>query len=377
MFVSQIAQFVIMNATEILIVEDELLIAKNLARKLEKLGYKIVNIVSSGDRAIENALSLQPDLILMDIAIKGKIDGIETAAKIYEQLHIPIIYTTAYADDNTIQRAEETGSYGYLIKPFQERDLHATIKMALSKHKEAIATKESLIEAENIKEKASNYLSMAFHDLRLPLTNIQISSDLLKHYQLTTDEQKQTKYFQQINRSVSNINKLLDGVLTLCKAESGVLPVAPNPIALDRFCNSLLEELEPISFGKHELLFDLDRECSTIYLDEHLLHHILVNLLGNAIKYSPRGGKINLKIKPKIDRIIFEIQDRGIGIPEEEQKTVFEQYTRASNAKNIQGTGLGLWFVKHLVELQDGEIYLDSVVDKGTKFTVILPLQRN
>jgi signal transduction histidine kinase len=377
MFVSQIAQFVIMNATEILIVEDELLIAKNLARKLEKLGYKIVNIVSSGDRAIENALSLQPDLILMDIAIKGEIDGIETAAKIYEQLHIPIIYTTAYADDNTIQRAEETGSYGYLIKPFQERDLHATIKMALSKHKEAIAVKESLIEAENIKEKTSNYLSMAFHDLRLPLTNIQISSDLLKHYQLTTDEQKQTKYFQQINRSVSNINKLLDGVLTLCKAESGVLPVVPNPIALERFCDSLREELEPISFGKHELLFDVDRECSTIYLDEHLLHHILINLLGNAIKYSPHGGKINLTIKPQTDRIIFEIQDRGIGIPEEEQKTIFEQYTRASNAKNIQGSGLGLWFVKHLIELQGGEIYLDSVVDKGTKFTVILPTSRD
>jgi signal transduction histidine kinase len=363
-----------MNATEILIVEDELLIAKNLARKLEKLGYKIVNIVSSGDRAIENALSLQPDLILMDIAIKGEIDGIETAAKIYEQLHIPIIYTTAYADDNTIQRAEETGSYGYLIKPFQERDLHATIKMALSKHKEAIVVKESLIEAETIKEKTSNYLSMAFHDLRLPLTNIQISSDLLKHYQSSNDEQKQTKYFQQINRSVSNINKLLDGVLTLCKAESGVLPVVPKAIECDRFCESLLEELEPISFGKHEFSFDFDRERSTVYLDEHLLHHILINLLSNAIKYSPRGGKIELKVRHQDDRVVFEIQDRGIGIPEEEQKTIFEQFSRASNANNIQGTGLGLWFVKQLVDLQGGEIYLDSVVDMGTKFTVILPL---
>jgi signal transduction histidine kinase len=363
-----------MHVTEILIVEDELLIAKNLARKLEKLGYKIVKIVSSGDRAIENALSLQPNLILMDIAIKGEIDGIETAAKIYEQLHIPIIYTTAYADDNTIQRAEETGSYGYLIKPFQERDLHATIKMALSKHKEALVVKESLIEAETIKEKTSNYLSMAFHDLRLPLTNIQISSDLLKHYQLTTDEQKQTKYFQQINRSVSNISKLLDGVLTLCQAESGMLPVVPTPIALDRFCQSLLEELEPISGGKHEFIFDFEGESSSIHLDEHLLHHISINLLSNALKYSPRGGKIDFKVKHQSDRVIFEIQDRGIGIPEEEQKNIFEQFTRASNAKNFQGTGLGLWFVKQLVDLQGGEIHFESIVDMGTKFTVILPL---
>jgi signal transduction histidine kinase len=363
-----------MNVTEILIVEDELLIAKNLARKLEKLGYKIVNIVSSGDRAIENALSLQPNLILMDIAIKGEMDGIETAAKIYEQLHIPIVYTTAYADDNTIQRAEETGSYGYLIKPFQERDLHATIKMALSKHKEAIIVKESLIQAETIKEKTSNYLSMAFHDLRLPLTNIQISSDLLKHYQLTTDEQKQTKYFQQINRSVSNINQLLDGVLTLCQAESGMLPVVPSAITLDRFCHSLLQELEPISAGKHELLFDFDNKSSLIHLDEHLLRHILINLLSNAIKYSPRGGKIELKVKIQDNCIIFEIKDQGIGIPEEEQKTIFDRFTRASNANKIQGTGLGLWFVKQLVELQGGKIYLDSIIDMGTKFTVVLPL---
>jgi signal transduction histidine kinase len=365
-----------MNAIKILIVEDELLIAKNLARKLEKLGYEIARIVSSGDRALETSLCLHPDLILMDIAIKGENDGIETAAKIYQQLHIPIIYTTAYADDNTIQRAQETGSYGYLIKPFQERDLHATIKMALSKHKEATSFKESLIVAEAIKEKTSSYLSLAFHDLRLPLTNIQVSSDLLKHYHFKAEPNKPIKYFQQINRAVSNINQLLDGVLTLFQAESGTLEVVSLPIDLEKFCHSLLEDLQEIVGSKYQLEFQFQGECSQVGLDDNLLRHILLNLLSNAIKYSPQGGKINLKVSSQSDRAIFEVKDRGIGIPEPEQNTIFEQFSRASNVNNIQGTGLGLWFVKQLVALQKGEVYVDSIVEMGTKFTVILPLQR-
>ncbi|MBW3584862.1 MAG: response regulator, partial [Cyanobacteria bacterium 0813] len=115
----------------ILIVEDELLIAKNLSYKLEKLGYKIADIVSSGADAIQRAGEMEPDLILMDIVIKGDIDGIETAVRINQELDIPIIYTTAYADDETLERAENTGSYGYLVKPFKQRELHATIKIAL------------------------------------------------------------------------------------------------------------------------------------------------------------------------------------------------------------------------------------------------------
>jgi signal transduction histidine kinase len=363
-----------MNAIKILIVEDELLIAKNLARKLEKLGYEIVDIASSGNRAIQNAISMQPNLILMDIAIKGDIDGIETAAKIYQQLDLPIIYTTAYADDNTIQRAEETGSYGYLIKPFQDRDLHATIKMALSKHREATTFKKYLIEAEAMKEKTSNYLSMAFHDLRLPLTNIQVSSDLLKHYHLKADEQQQSKYFQQINLAVSNINQLLDGVLTLCQAESGTLHIVPTPIAIEKFCRSLLETLQSVVAGKHQLNFQFQGQASQVNLDENLLRHILLNLLSNAIKYSPNGGKIDLKVVSEGENIIFEIKDRGIGIPAEDRDAIFQQFGRASNVNSIRGTGLGLWFVKQLVDLQCGQIYVDSIVEMGTRFTVVLPI---
>ena len=129
---------------DILIVEDELLIAKNMAKKLDSFGYNVVKIVSTGQAAIDFIAESKPDLILMDIAIKGEIDGIETASKIREIYDVPIIFITAYANDETLDRAAETGCYAYLIKPCREKELQATVKITLSKHQKESRVKEAL-----------------------------------------------------------------------------------------------------------------------------------------------------------------------------------------------------------------------------------------
>ena len=124
-----------MSEVTILIVEDELLIAKNLTLKLKRLGYKVSEIVSSGAEAIATVNLNKPDLILMDIANKGDLDGIETMEKIKQIDDIPVIYLTAYADEKTMERAEKTGSCGYLLKPFKDKELREIIKMVLTKHR--------------------------------------------------------------------------------------------------------------------------------------------------------------------------------------------------------------------------------------------------
>jgi CheY-like chemotaxis protein len=118
---------------KILIVEDEFLIAESMQRMLERLDYHVAGIESSGRRAIERIKEIEPDLILMDINIKGDMDGIETAHKIRDRFTIPVIYMTAYEDSEIIERAQITEPYGYLLKPIKERDLKSTIKMALYK----------------------------------------------------------------------------------------------------------------------------------------------------------------------------------------------------------------------------------------------------
>ncbi|NMF57283.1 GGDEF domain-containing response regulator [Pseudanabaena yagii] len=122
-----------MTNEKILIVEDELLIARDLSQKLKGIGYQIVAIVSSGQAALDVIDKNPPDLVLMDIVIKGDRDGIDTTQVINEKFGIPVIYITAYADDATLDRAEKSGAYGYILKPFNDRELHASIKLALHK----------------------------------------------------------------------------------------------------------------------------------------------------------------------------------------------------------------------------------------------------
>ena len=152
-----------MSQISILIVEDELIIARQTAKKLTKLGYKVDRIVSSGDAALECVSHKKPDLILMDIAIKGAIDGIETAGQIKEIADIPVIFLTAYANDETLDRASKVGCYGYLIKPFREKELQASIKMSLSKHQEQFIIKQSL--QDTINEYSSHFDDVYLNDL--------------------------------------------------------------------------------------------------------------------------------------------------------------------------------------------------------------------
>lgn len=123
-----------MSKNNILVVEDEAIVSKDIQQSLKKLGYNIVGSSATGEKAIDLALEKKPDLVLMDIMLKGDMSGIEAAEKIREKLSIPVIYLTAYADENTLSKAKVTEPYGYIIKPFKEVDLHTSIEMALYKH---------------------------------------------------------------------------------------------------------------------------------------------------------------------------------------------------------------------------------------------------
>lgn len=123
-----------MLKNNILVVEDEAIVSKDIQQSLKKLGYNVVGAAATGEKAISLAHENNPDLVLMDIMLKGDMSGIEAAEKIKEELKIPVIYLTAYADENTLAKAKVTEPYGYIIKPFKEIDLHTSIEMALYKH---------------------------------------------------------------------------------------------------------------------------------------------------------------------------------------------------------------------------------------------------
>ncbi|MCG5056609.1 MAG: response regulator [Limnoraphis sp. WC205] len=363
-----------MSEVKILIVEDELLIAKGLARKLQNLGYTVVDIVSSGEKALEKVAETQPDLVLMDIVIKGEMDGIETAELLHERFNIPVIYVTAYADDSTLDRAEQTGSYGYLLKPYKERELHATIKLALRKHQAQLEAQKNLENVQFSKEEKSRLLSIASHDLRTPLSAIQMSADLLENYdqKLTTD--KKAKHFNRIKSAIKNMNQLLEDVLLLSLAESGKMVFQPVSLNLRQYSSNLADGFQALLTEKHRLEFNYHSDFEgEVMLDEKLLNHILANLLSNAIKYSPDGGTVHFDLIQDSQKVTFRVQDEGIGLPPEYKDKLFQAFERASNVGEIKGTGLGLSIVKQAVDLHGGEITVESEPGTGTTFTVILP----
>src|SRR3569623_2800467 len=128
-----------MSALRVLLVEDERIPAFNLQQGLRRLGYDVPSIAPSGSNALELIERDQPDIVLMDIHLEGDIDGIETAGRIPPERMIPVIYLTAYSEESTLKRAAETKPYGYLLKPFSDRELHATIQMAMQRHATELA----------------------------------------------------------------------------------------------------------------------------------------------------------------------------------------------------------------------------------------------
>lgn len=123
-----------MSKINVLVVEDESIVSKDIQHSLKKLGYNVVGASATGEHAITLAKTEHPDIVLMDIMLKGDMNGIEAAEQIKKQLLIPVIFLTAYADESTLERAKITEPHGYILKPFKEIDLHTTIEMAIYKH---------------------------------------------------------------------------------------------------------------------------------------------------------------------------------------------------------------------------------------------------
>lgn len=363
-----------MSLTKILIVEDEMIIAEDMADALTQLGYEVTAIVPSGHDAIEKAATTNPDIVLMDINLQGEIDGVDAASQIRSSQQIPVVFLTAYADQNTIERAKATEPYGYLLKPFQDRELKTTIEIAIQRHKAETSIREMLAQESHINQLKSQFLSMISHDFRMPLTTIQSTVELLEYKGNSCSEQQKKQYFNHIYSSIEIITEMLDDILDLSKLELGKINLEPSRLDLNNFCLDIIEYLAVSHRIKHELKFIPNGLNRPVFLDEKLLRQCLLNLLANACKYSPPNTTIEFHVNCQDDRVIFSIKDQGVGIPADEQKNLFQSFHRASNVQHIPGTGLGLMIVKKCVELHRGEINLESTLGVGTTFNITLPI---
>ena len=201
-----------MKKAKILIIEDERIIAEDISTTLKALGYNTCGIGSTGEEAVSMAKELRPDMILMDIRLKGKIDGIQAAKIIISQRVTPIIYVTAYADEKTLQRAKITEPYGYVLKPIRQNELHSAIEIGIYKHRMEKKLRESEVKIEREKLNAIKQIAGAIaHEFNQPLQSLLLLSNLI----LDISRDKREELSEQISQQVERMSELVKKLLSL------------------------------------------------------------------------------------------------------------------------------------------------------------------
>ncbi len=236
--------------------------------------------------------------------------------------------------------------------------------------------RKSLEKERELNELKSKFVSIASHEFRTPLSTVLSSASLIRQYKEKGDYEKQDKHIQRIKSSVNHLTQILNDFLSLGKLEEGKVDLKPENIEIEHFLGEIKEEVYSFLKEGQVLEVNCSRDIKAIETDARILRNILFNLISNASKYSEADTTIRLSCHLEDGNIVISISDQGIGIPKEDQKHLFDRFFRASNAGNVQGTGLGLNIVRRYVELLQGDITFTSDYGKGSTFVITMPVKQ-
>lgn len=403
-----------MLGARIMIVEDERIVALHLRRQLAKLGYEVVGMATEGTRALERIEATRPDIVLMDINIEGDMDGIETASRIPPELQIPVLYLTAYSEEATLDRARESQPYGYLLKPFSEQELHASIQMVLERRRadviaraneqrleEAVRERTAALseanvrlqEAMELRLKAEQDLAQAqkmdaigqltggiAHDFNNALTVVRGNIEIVQR----SGEIKTAQLMRALKAADRGAERAstLTGQLLAFARKQPLLPVLIDPSILvtgmEYIVTQTLGEMISIRIIHHEGVFP-------VLADSNQLETALLNLVINSRDAMPRGGLLTIETGGVIltndgakelgmdpgEYSVITVSDTGTGIPPELMQKIYEPFF---TTKDIgKGTGLGLSQVYGFITQSGGHVRAESEVGSGTTIRLYLP----
>jgi signal transduction histidine kinase len=403
-----------MTATRVIVVEDERIVALHLKQQLLKLGYDVVGVAASGEHALRLVSELRPDVVLMDIHIEGPMDGIETAERIPADLLVPVIYLTAFSDEVTLARARGTRPYGYLLKPFSPRELHATVQMVLERRRADLASRQNEELLEQMVEARTMELVVANRGL-MEETTQRIKAEKNLH-----QVQKMEAVGQLTGGLAHELNNLLtvvmgnldfirgdpnDGVQVISRADAAQTAAARavrlikqllmfarrqvmHPVTVD--LNRLLAEFEnllvPGAGENIELITRLDPDLSPARVDPAQFEAAILNLVMNARDAISGRGQVVIStqnVESGLDfaaenpdgaagsYVLVAVSDTGSGIAEDILPRVFDPFF---TTKDIgKGTGLGLSQVYGFIQASGGQVKIDTRVEVGTTVRLYLP----
>jgi PAS domain S-box-containing protein len=270
---------------------------------------------------------------------------------------------TVLLSAETITVAHEPHVLSLVLDISQRKNAEVEMLKALSREKELSQLK-------------SNFVSMVSHEFRTPLGIIQSSAELLSDFYYKMQPDEHDVHLHSIRANTRRMAGMMEEILVLSRLDSGKLEFQPVQLDLNGFCRRVVDEVLSATNRRCAIELVLKSVPEKAWADERLLEHIFTNLLSNAVKYSEPGATVRFAIEPAGDHALCLVQDRGIGIPEQDQQQLFEAFHRGSNVGGRPGTGLGLMLVKRCAELHGGTVQLTSKVGEGTIVSVRVPLFR-
>ena len=246
------------------------------------------------------------------------------------------------------------------------------IVTALEQAKEEVSL--SLEKEKELGQLKSRFVSMASHEFRTPLSAIQLSAALIEKYAQPFTNENITKHVNKIKNAVGNLTTILNDFLSLEKLEAGKVEPSFTDFDLVKLAEEITEEMQLVAKQNQNIIYQHTGTASMVHLDQNLLKNCIFNLVANAIKYSGENTFIEFNTEINEQSCVVTIKDNGIGIPEADQKHLFEAFFRAHNTGNIPGTGLGLNIVARYTLLMNGRVEFKSDVNHGTLFTITFPI---
>lgn len=361
----------------IVIVDDVTENLQVLGSILDACGYDTA-FALNGPEALTVIRELLPDLVLLDISMPG-MDGFEVCRRLKadpKTADIPVIFLTAFSEQEYITRGFEVGAVDYVSKPFRQGELLSRVKTHLSLRyamRQLAQRNQELTEL--VKEK-NELITIATHDIKSPLQGIVLSVEVIKSLMRRGMIAELTGQLDSILKTADKIRDILKNWLDLNAAEAGAMQftiVKLNAASILHVAGDFYRQKAEVKNIRLEV--KANEPEIPLYADEAAMQAIIDNLVSNAIKFSAGGSTIRLQVSSANGRTIFEIADQGPGILPEEMPLLFKKFARLS-ARPTGGehsTGLGLAIVKKLVDTMKGSIHCESEYGSGTTFLVELP----
>ncbi|MBW4466486.1 MAG: HAMP domain-containing histidine kinase [Pegethrix bostrychoides GSE-TBD4-15B] len=320
------------------------------------------------------ALEQPFDLCILDgMALTHLWPEIQARKQREQPVLLPVLLVTARPDVNLITRNLWESIDELITQPIQKTELRVRIEMLLRSRRFSLQLNDLITRERELNDLKSHFIAITSHEFRNPLNTILGFARLLEKRDVSPEQQ--TDFLQRIQRAASRTTLLLDDVLTMIRTESSPLS-NPTAIAIEPFCQQLVEEIK-ISLEVPRIVdfsYSCEANSSKAQIDETLLRQILINLLSNALKYSPVDSIVYLTVQHCPESVTFEVKDQGVGISENDQQNIFEAFYRTKTVGGVPGTGLGLAIVKQAIARAGGTISLVSELNGGTTFTVVLPI---